>query len=158
MPTLLMPFDVSGSGVQNVKRLLYPVPEGSNGQGHSHAGLGVHLTVDMGGNIRFGPSVEWIEPTVEDEAEGNSDFWQRYLNPASTPQEVKAIHDAVAAYLPNVSMSGFTPDYAGIRPKLAGPGSGFEDFRVRIDHSGQFLGEGYTKCTGKMINLLGKCL
>lgn len=112
-----------------VGTLIYPAPE------PGHGGLGTHLTLDMGGRIKFGPDVEWVD-SPDDLA----------VNSARMAQAVGEIQ----RYLPGVDVSALSPDYAGIRPKLAPRGAvmdggkGFNDFVVRRE-------EGY----GGWINLLG---
>lgn len=86
--------------------LVYPVP--------SEAGLGVHITVDLAGQLRAGPDTEWIDaPTYE-------------VDPAKASQFAEALQ----RYLPGVTAADLSPDYAGVRPKLHGPGEPKPDFRV----------------------------
>jgi L-2-hydroxyglutarate oxidase LhgO len=88
------------------QRLVYPVP--------APGGLGIHLTLDMAGAARFGPDVRWIERidyAFDDRA--RDDFV-----------------DSIRAYLPSIDGATLTPDYTGIRPKLAGPSVSFSDFRI----------------------------
>ena len=89
-----------------MSHLVYPVPV--------QAGLGIHATLDIDGRIRFGPDTEYVEAPRYD------------VDPA------KAVKFAAAAsrYLPAVEAGTLTPDYAGIRPKLSGPGEPFADFVV----------------------------
>ena len=88
------------------RHLIYPVPEA--------AGLGVHLTIDMGGQARFGPDVEWVS---------DLDF-------AVSPQRGAAFYAEVRKYWPGLPDGALQPDYAGIRPKLTGPGDATADFRI----------------------------
>lgn len=92
-------------------RLIYPLPE--------QAGLGVHLTLDLGGQARFGPDVEWVEP--------DSDGALDYHVDASRAASFEA---AVRRYWPALPAGALQPAYSGVRPKLAGPGSPAEDFRL----------------------------
>ena len=92
-------------------RLIYPVPE--------PGGLGVHVTIDLAGGVRFGPNVEWI-----DNESANPSF-------AVNPQEHDRFVDAIAAYWPDVRQSGLNPGYAGIRAKLAPNGGGDTDFLIQ---------------------------
>jgi len=86
--------------------LVYPLPE--------EAGLGIHSTLDLGGRIRFGPDAEYVaEP--------------RLLVDAS---KAAVFARAVRRYLPRIEQTWLQPDFAGLRPKLAGPGEGFRDFVV----------------------------
>lgn len=98
-----------------VGTLVYPAPEPGLG------GLGTHLTLDMAGRMKFGPDVEWVD-SPDDLA----------VNPARLPEAIQQIK----RYLPDIDEALLTPDYAGIRPKLArqgavGAGQGFVDFMIR---------------------------
>lgn len=142
-----------GPGVQGVTKLLYPVPKASKQDSHGFQSLGTHLTLDMEGNIRFGPDLEWIQPPGESEfseRDEDIDFWAAYHKPEDSQEKLKAIHEAVREYLPEIKLEGLQIDYAGIRPKLGGPGSGFKDFVVRVDHSSGQKGHG-----AQMVTLLG---
>lgn len=94
------------SGKAPFSHLIYPVPE--------DGGLGVHLTLDLGGQAKFGPDVRWISEID-------------YAFDDSRRDEFIA---AVRSYYPSLDRDQFQPDYTGIRPKLAGPGSGEQDFRI----------------------------
>ncbi|MDP1627071.1 NAD(P)/FAD-dependent oxidoreductase [Parvibaculum sp.] len=91
-------------------RLIYPVPEA--------AGLGVHLTLDMGGQARFGPDVEWIE--VEDET---PDY-------AVNPARGDAFYAEVRRYWPGLKDGALQPAYAGVRPKINAAGEPAADFVI----------------------------
>ncbi|KAA8915934.1 hypothetical protein TRICI_001948 [Trichomonascus ciferrii] len=95
-----------------VSRLIYPCPS-------DHASLGTHLTLDLGGKIKFGPDLEWVENAEDVQVNG------RNLEPA-----IKEIN----RYLEGVDPSALTPDYAGIRPKIRGDGAQFQDFVIREEH------------------------
>ncbi|MEP1207728.1 MAG: NAD(P)/FAD-dependent oxidoreductase [Rhizobiaceae bacterium] len=84
--------------------LIYPVPE--------PGGLGVHLTLDLGGQARFGPDVEWIDE----------------LDYQVDPVRSEKFYAAIRAYWPGLPDNVLEPDYAGIRPKLSGPGEANADF------------------------------
>lgn len=89
-------------------RLIYPVPEA--------AGLGVHLTVDMGGQAKFGPDVQWVDSPddlVVDPARG------------------EAFYAEVRKYWPALTDGALTPGYAGIRPKIQAPHEGAKDFLIQ---------------------------
>jgi L-2-hydroxyglutarate oxidase LhgO len=87
-------------------RLIYPAPE--------PGGLGVHLSLDLAGQARFGPDVEWIEtPTY------NVD-----------PRRAEKFYAAVRAYWPALRDGALAPAYSGVRPKLAGPGKTSSDFVI----------------------------
>lgn len=87
-------------------RLIYPVPE--------PGGLGVHLTLDLGGAMRFGPDVEWIE-TI--------DYRVNAARRAHFEVEIRK-------YWPDLPEGALAATYSGIRPKLAGPGEAAADFRI----------------------------
>ncbi|KAI0776047.1 NAD dehydrogenase [Trametes elegans] len=130
-----------GPGVKNVSHLIYPCPAVGKDK-HAFHSLGTHLTLDLQGKVRFGPDLDWLDPPGEDDA----DFWQKHLVPSDS--RLKLMYEAVKGYLPGVSPDGFQPDYCGIRPKLVGPGGGFQDFVFRRDKAN---GKG----EGEMISLLG---
>ncbi|TYC64921.1 NAD(P)/FAD-dependent oxidoreductase [Stappia sp. BW2] len=87
-------------------RLIYPVPE--------PGGLGVHLTLDLQHQARFGPDVEWVE-TVD-----------YRVNPARGER----FYSAIRRYWPGLADGALVPDYSGIRPKISGPGEPAADFRI----------------------------
>lgn len=93
-------------------RLIYPVPE--------PGGLGVHLTLDIGGQARFGPDVEWIED----------------IDYAVDPVRGHRFYAAIRRYWPGLGDGMLQPAYAGIRPKIAGPGQLDADFVIQgeTDH------------------------
>lgn len=148
-----------GPGVKNVKSLIYPVPE--DGGKHAFHGLGTHLTLDMDGNIRFGPDVDWIEPpssgdpssTGDSSDPSHRDYWSQHLIPAS--EHLEEMHQTITSYLPGISLSGLSPDYVGIRPKLRPPGTGFNDFIVRVDRTGKFTPGKREDEGAKMVTLMG---
>jgi 2-hydroxyglutarate dehydrogenase len=132
-------YSKSKGGVSSIKRLIYPLPDmGSSKDGHGHQGLGTHLTVSLDGNFRFGPDTDWLFPP--DPSERESDWWLKNLvalapSPATLNQtredeRLKAMHESVTSFLPGLALDGLSPDYAGIRPKLTGPGGSFKDFGV----------------------------
>ncbi len=88
-------------------RPIYPVPE--------RAGLGVHVTVDLAGQVRFGPDTEWI-----DEIDYDVD-----------PVRADSFYEAVRKYYPALADGAIAPGYAGIRPKLQAPGEGARDFVIQ---------------------------
>jgi L-2-hydroxyglutarate oxidase LhgO len=104
-----------GASSPRVGTLVYPAPE------PGHGGLGTHLTLDLGGRIKFGPDVEWVD-SPDDLAVNES-------RRAQTVEEVKK-------YLPGLDETQLQPDYAGIRPKLGrqgavAQGKGFVDFVIQ---------------------------
>ncbi|WP_303285044.1 NAD(P)/FAD-dependent oxidoreductase [Marinobacter sp. SS8-8] len=96
----------SYSGRHPFNTLIYPVPE--------PGGLGVHLTLDLAGQARFGPDVEWVEQ------EGY----------AVNPNRLETFAKGIRQWWPTLDPSRLQPAYAGIRPKLCGPDGGFADFRI----------------------------
>ncbi|PVF98593.1 FAD dependent oxidoreductase [Serendipita vermifera] len=151
-----------GPGISNVKHLIYPVPE-TGPKRHGFAGLGTHLTLDLGGNVKFGPDIEWIEPPLPSGADTTTasvtneeaiDFWKEYL--VASSKQIPSMYQSVRQYLPGIQQEGLQPDYVGIRPKLGPPNSGFQDFVIRKDFSGKYIGGKMTeKDGGIMITLLG---
>jgi L-2-hydroxyglutarate oxidase LhgO len=98
-------------GKNPFQHLVYPLPE--------PGGLGVHLTLDIGGGARFGPNVEWLN--TKDPAAIN------YAVASDTPH---TFAPRIAAYWPTVVESMLMPGYAGVRPKLTGQGQPNADFRT----------------------------
>jgi L-2-hydroxyglutarate oxidase LhgO len=94
------------SGRQPFRHLIYPAP-----QAH---GLGVHLTLDLGGQARFGPDVEWVET----------------LDYRVDPARAEKFEAAIRAYWPDLPSNALAPAYAGIRPKISGPEEAAADFRI----------------------------
>lgn len=95
------------AGRSPFSRLIYPVPV--------PGGLGVHLTIDLGGQARFGPDVEWIdriEYTVD-------------------PSRADSFYDAVRRYWPGLKDGALQPGYAGVRPKIVPKGAPGQDFVVQ---------------------------
>ena len=88
-------------------RLVYPIPE--------PGGLGVHLTLDLAGQARFGPDVEWVE---------RPDFMV-------DPRRADSFYAAIRRYWPGLPDGSLRPGYAGVRPKLSGPGEPAADFLIQ---------------------------
>src|SRR5205814_1243034 len=95
------------SGKTPFRRLIYPVPV--------PGGLGVHITLDLAGQARFGPDVEWIS---------NVDY-------AVDARRGDAFYAAVRRYWPGLRDNALQPGYAGIRPKISGPDEPAADFVVQ---------------------------
>ena len=87
--------------------LIYPIPE--------PGGLGVHLTLDLGGQARFGPDVEWIET----------------IDYGVDPRRADRFYAEVRKYWPGLPDDSLQPAYSGIRPKIAGPGAPNADFLIQ---------------------------
>lgn len=96
------------AGRNPFSHLIYPVPEA--------AGLGVHLTLDMGGQARFGPDVQWVDSPDDLEVD---------------PARGDAFYAEVRKYWPQLADAALLPAYAGIRPKISGPGAAASDFCVQ---------------------------
>jgi L-2-hydroxyglutarate oxidase LhgO len=96
----------SFSGRPVFSRLIYPVPV--------PGGLGVHVTLDLAGRMRFGPDVEWIEAENYDVA----------------PARATAFYASIREYWPTLPDNSLAPDYAGIRPKLTAAGEPPADFMI----------------------------
>jgi L-2-hydroxyglutarate oxidase LhgO len=92
-------------------RLVYPVPE--------PGGLGVHVTLDLAGQARFGPDVEWVERIGRKE-----DY-------AVDPRRADRFYAAIRRYWPGLPDGSLLPGYSGIRPKTAGPGEPAPDFHIQ---------------------------
>jgi L-2-hydroxyglutarate oxidase LhgO len=99
------------SGKSPFSRLIYPIPE--------PGGLGVHLTLDMGGQAKFGPDVEWLEI----EEEGQIDY-------TVDPKRSEGFYEAVRRYWPELKDGALQPDYSGVRAKIAPPNAPAGDFYV----------------------------
>lgn len=104
------------------RRLIYPVPV--------PGGLGIHLTMDLAGQARFGPDVQWID----------------HLDFDPDPARAAAFYPAIRRYWPDLPDGALRPDYAGIRPKLHGPGEAAADFRIQGPHDHRVPG---------LVNLYG---
>ena len=88
-------------------RLIYPVPE--------PGGLGVHLTLDMAGQARFGPDVEWIDA----------------IDYAVDPARAERFYPAIRRYWPALPDGALMPSYSGIRPKIVPPAVAVQDFLIQ---------------------------
>jgi len=92
-----------------VSRLIYPVP--------GHVSLGVHAVLDWDGRLKFGPDAEYLK--------------ERRLEYAVDPTRRAFFLEGARRLVPAIGAGDLTPDMAGIRAKLQGPGEGFRDFVVR---------------------------
>lgn len=100
------------SGRAPFSRLIYPTPV--------DGGLGIHLTLDLAGQARFGPDVEWIE----------SDAPGAALDYRVDALRSSRFEAAVRRYWPGLPNGALVPAYSGIRPKLSGRGEAARDFRI----------------------------
>jgi L-2-hydroxyglutarate oxidase LhgO len=96
------------AGRSPFSRLIYPVPEA--------AGLGVHLTIDLGGQARFGPDVQWVDDPQD---------------LAVDPARGDAFYAEVRKYWPALPDGALLPAYAGMRPKIHGPDNPTADFVIQ---------------------------
>jgi L-2-hydroxyglutarate oxidase LhgO len=96
----------SFTGKPAFTRLIYPTP--------MPGGLGVHVTLDLAGRMRFGPDVEWIEGEDYD----------------VDPRRANIFYERIRTYWPDLPDDSLAPDYAGIRPKLTGKGEPAADFMI----------------------------
>lgn len=94
------------SGRAPFQHLIYPAP-------HTH-GLGVHLTLDLGGQAKFGPDIEWVDS----------------IDYSVNPDSADSFAEAVRRYWPGMPKDSLTPAYSGIRPKISGPSDPAADFRI----------------------------
>lgn len=108
-------FSIAGANEGMVGRLVYPVPE------EDHAGLGVHLTLDLAGRMRLGPDAVYTE-RVED---------YRVVG-----EKADAFYASAVRFLPSLRREDIVPDMSGIRPKLQARGEGFRDFLISEDTPG----------------------
>jgi L-2-hydroxyglutarate oxidase LhgO len=92
------------SGVSPFKRLVYPLPGAD--------GLGIHVALDLTGNLRFGPDVTWVDK----------------VDYAFDESRADAFYRAIRRYYPGLADGALVPGFVGVRPKLAPAGSGFVDF------------------------------
>ena len=112
--------------------MIYPVPEKTG------AGLGVHATIDLGGQLKFGPDVEYLD--AEDYG----------VNISRKADYVEAIR----RYFPSLDANLLNPGYVGIRPKLQGPGDPVRDFEIQTSET-HGIG-GFVQLFGiKMLQCLG---
>ena len=110
------------AGRSPFSHLVYPVPE--------EGGLGVHLTLDLGGQARFGPDVEWIDS----------------IDYSVDPHRADRFYAEVRKYWPELPDNSLLPAYSGIRPKISGPGAPAADFLIHGPESHGIAG---------LVNLFG---
>jgi L-2-hydroxyglutarate oxidase LhgO len=115
-------FSIAASAGRIAERLIYPVPHG--------AGLGVHLTLDLGGRYRLGPDAEYVDG----------------VSYAVDAGKASAFAEAARRYLPEIDAALLAPEGAGVRPKLAGPGEDFRDFVIADESARELPG---------LVNLVG---
>ena len=89
--------------------LIYPMP--------TPGGLGVHLTLDLAGQTKFGPDVEWVDAIDYD----------------VDPRRAASFYAAIRRYWPDLPENALQPAYAGVRPKIARPGGSTTDFVMQTE-------------------------
>jgi len=115
-------FSLSSKYRNLVNRLIYPTPE--------QAGHGIHVTVGLDGRVRLGPNARYVE-AIDYEVDGT---------------QKKVFYNSVKRFLPPIELEDLDPEFAGIRPKLQGPGEVFQDFVIAHEEKTGFPG---------LINLIG---
>lgn len=108
------------SGKAPFSRLVYPVPEAG--------GLGVHLTLDLNGQARFGPDVEWLDEAVT------------VLDYRVDARRADKFYREIRAYWPALPDDALQPAYSGVRPKISGPDEPAADFVFANHGSRHYLG------------------
>ena len=101
----------SVTGKTPFSRLIYPMP--------GKASLGLHLTVDLGGRGKLGPDAEWLPEGARPPFDYRVD-----------PSRADLFYKAARHYWPGLEDGALAPDYAGVRPKLVGPGEPSGDFMI----------------------------
>lgn len=109
-----------------IRRLVYPVPH------HNMEGIGIHVTIDIGGGVKLGPDVTYLDSNVYDYK--------------LTPSKHEAFFRSAARFLPFLEFNDIAPEMAGIRPKIQRPGDPQKDFYIKEESIRGFPG---------LINLIG---
>jgi L-2-hydroxyglutarate oxidase LhgO len=99
------------AGKAPFSQLIYPAPH--------DAWLGVHITLDLGGQAKFGPDLEWLSAQTPEQIDYQVD-----------PARANAFYAAVRQYWPALPDGALQPSYSGVRPKIHGPGMPAPDFRI----------------------------
>jgi L-2-hydroxyglutarate oxidase LhgO len=109
-----------------INRLVYPVPH------HNMEGIGIHVTIDMGGGVKLGPDVKYLESNIYD-----------YKLTASKQE---SFYRSAKKFLPFLEFEDLSPEMAGIRPKIQRPGEPLRDFYIMEETERGYPG---------FINLIG---
>lgn len=117
----------SYSGQVPFSQLIYPLPE--------VGGLGIHLSLDLQGNAKFGPDVEWLE--TDD---------PKQIEYQVSADKLSRFHAAISQYWPGIEKHKMHPDYSGVRPKVSAPNEASADFIIQDEHSHGVHG---------LVNLMG---
>jgi L-2-hydroxyglutarate oxidase LhgO len=112
-----------------VSRLVYPIPP------KDQSTLGIHITIDKGGQVKLGPDNEYIDPALP------VDQWYRF-----DESKKNLFFEAVSRYFPPLTKDDLTPDQVGVRPKPQAPGAPAQDFIIADERKGGFPG---------LVNLIG---
>jgi L-2-hydroxyglutarate oxidase LhgO len=99
------------AGKAPFSRLIYPAP--------ADAWLGVHFTLDLGGQAKFGPDLEWLDVRDPDAIDYGVD-----------PKRAEGFYAEARRYWPALPDGALQPSYSGVRPKIYGPGESAPDFRI----------------------------
>jgi L-2-hydroxyglutarate oxidase LhgO len=99
------------AGKSPFARLVYPAP--------ADAWLGVHLTLDLGGQAKFGPDLQWLDVEKPEQIDYTVD-----------PARAEGFYADVRRYWPGLPDGALVPSYSGVRPKIYGPGERAPDFRI----------------------------
>ncbi|XP_020114337.1 L-2-hydroxyglutarate dehydrogenase, mitochondrial [Ananas comosus] len=146
-------FTLSQTKSPPFRRLIYPIPE--------VGGIGVHVTLDLNGLVKFGPDVEWI-----DGVDDISSFLNRYDYYVNSDRASK-FYQVIRKYFPNLKDGSLEPGYSGIRPKLSGPQQPPSDFLIQGEDSHGVPGlinlfgiesPGLTSCLGIAEYIVSKYL
>ncbi|KAI4300969.1 hypothetical protein L6164_034293 [Bauhinia variegata] len=110
-------FTLSNTKICPFKHLIYPIPE--------DGGIGVHVTLDLNGQVKFGPDVEWID-SIDDISS-----FQNKFDYSVSAKRAERFYSGVRRYYPNLKDGSLEPGYSGIRPKLSGPRQPPADFVIQ---------------------------
>lgn len=119
-------FRLSSNKSRFIERLVYPVPNQSEG------GLGIHLTPDISGEVRLGPDAQYLKENIEGYSVDKN--------------KQKDFCESVRKFAPFINLDDIYPDTSGIRPKLQGLNDGFRDFVIKEESENGFPG---------FVNLIG---
>ena len=100
------------AGKSPFSRLVYPAPQ--------DAWLGVHLTLDLGDQAKFGPDMQWLDVQNPD-----------YIDYSVDPARADSFYAAVRSYWPALQDGALQPSYSGVRPKIYGPSQKAPDFCIQ---------------------------
>jgi L-2-hydroxyglutarate oxidase LhgO len=119
-------FKVNPAKSKLIKRLIYPVPH------PRMEGIGIHVTIDIGGGVKLGPDVEYLDTNVYDYK--------------LSPEKREAFYLSAKKFLPFLEINDISPEMAGIRPKIQKPGETLRDYYIMEETKRGYPG---------FINLIG---